>query len=238
MKSEIFQIHFFRPWCRIKPTLKGINSPTIKPYFAKLPSIPHINCPCNFFQSLYTETTDFEKLSIKAILNKSPISNPPNTRFRIINDSPSTSNPKIERINTPKRLLKYCLSHDIVSEYDNGILVNDIIVDARNILRNNNYKGFSGIRLIAGNTYKFDKNKSSIIFTVSNPFDKTKQLNAEVFLSDKQLKDICNYIFRSFDKFSMHSIAVLGDWKKISDNNIECTVDRPANVIYRFANEQ
>ncbi len=233
-----FSDTFLCPWCKIELTLKGVNSPTVSPYFAKKPSISHINCPCNFFKSFDTNIAGYEKCRIADIFNNSPLSIKSNTHSNSKNNTSNNNNAMIERISTPKRLLKYCLSHDINSEYDNGILISDICLDTRNILENNNHKGFTGIHLVIGSTYKYDSNDHSFTFTISNTKEKGKKLNAKVKVSNEQFKTICNYILTTFNnKFSLHPIAVLGEWTNTSDNNIECTVTRPANIIYKFTTE-
>ncbi len=74
-------------------------------------------------------------------------------------------------------------------------------------------------------------------FIVNNPSNKSKTLTAKVNVSKKQIIDIRNYIFNTYEKFSLHPIDVLGEWRETDDNTIECTVTRPANVIYMFATD-
>ena len=61
-------------FCRAEVTLKAINCPKTRPHFAKLPSIPHIDCPCNLFGSVSENITGYEKFDISDILNNSPLS--------------------------------------------------------------------------------------------------------------------------------------------------------------------
>lgn len=234
-----FKDTFLCIFCRAQMTLKAVNSTTKRPYFAKIPSSPHINCPCNLFGSVSENITGYEKFDISDILNNSPLSIKSDKHSNNNNNRSKNASEAIERISTPKRLLKYCLSHDINSEYKDGILICDVCLDTRNILANNNYNGFDGIRLVVGKTIMYfdDKDQRYFTFIVNNPSNKSKTLTAKVNVSKEQIIDIRNYIFNTYQKFSLHPIAVLGEWTKTGDNTIECTVTRPANVIYRFANE-
>lgn len=40
-----------------------------------------------------------------------------------------------------------------------------------------------------------------------------------------------------FQAYSIKKSDKIGEWKKTDDNTIECTVTRPANVIYMFATD-
>lgn len=221
------------PWCNIQLKLKGINSTIVSPYFSKYPSIDHKTyCSCNFFHDLYNECFECEKKSIEDILNRS------NNTCSSVKPNSSTvasNGVSIKKINTPKQLLKYCLSFSLDSEYTTGVFINDIIIDSRNISTKLN--GTSGVYLVVGNTYKFDKKRKTIEFSVSCP-NTRERLNATVYVSEKQLNEMCSYIFNSFKKFSGHPIAVLGDWTKLEDGKIFCDVNNPANVIYRFAEKK
>lgn len=196
-----FKDTFLCVFCGAKMTLKAVNSTTKRPYFAKIPSSPHVDCPCNLFGSIATNISGYEKCDISDILNNSPLSIKSNKHSNSDSINSNNSNKAIERVSTPKRLLKYCLSHDINSEYRDGLLISDVCLDTRNILANNNYKGFNGIRLVVGKTIMYidDADHQYFTFIVNSPSNKSKTLTAKVNVSKKQIIDIRNYIFNTYE---------------------------------------
>jgi len=121
--------------------------------------------------------------------------------------------------------------------------VDDIVLDSRNLLKNQRFKGIQGLRLLIGTTFQYIDlgNSYEICFKVSTITGSGKEinLNAKVYVSKKQGKEISSYILTTFKaKFSGHSIAVLGDWVKTKDYEVTYTAKNYLHVIYKFAQEK
>lgn len=227
------------PNCNARFTLRAVNSASVSPHFACLPNHPHDpNCLFGILDSGSTKNHEYIKSDLETILNPSITSN---STSRAQTNLPSNNTAQSRKyIRTANQLLRYCLSHDLSTEYTGGLTVGDVIVDSRNLLDNRNYKGIDGIRLISGQTIEYCESKGYIKIDISTRTSTNKRifLTAIAYMPTDQIVEIRRYLFNTtHGRFSGHPIAVLGEWKKDKDYQISCTVSKKSNVIYRFAHE-
>lgn len=114
--------------------------------------------------------------------------------------------------------------------------ISDIIVDCRTLFYNKYFEGFSGIKLVLGNTIRFNKSNSSITYVIKRNTKNGKRisLTATVIMNKDIFRDVINHILNTNEKFSSNQIAILGDWQTSSKYNIECTLLKKRNIIYKF----
>lgn len=227
------------PNCTARFTLRAVNSSSVTPHFACLPNYPHDpNCLFGISDTGSTKDDNYIKSDLETILNPSTTSNSTSS----VQTKLSSNNAAQPRkyIRTANQLLRYCLAHDLTTEYTEGLTVDDIILDSRNLLDNGNYKGIEGIRLISGQTVEYCESEGYIKIDISTRTSTNKRifLTAIAYMPKDQIVEIRRYLFNSPPRrFSGHPIAVLGEWKKDKDYQISCTVVKKTNVIYRFVHE-
>ncbi|WP_417122748.1 hypothetical protein, partial [Ruminococcus bicirculans (ex Wegman et al. 2014)] len=68
-------------------------------------------------------------------------------------------------------------------------------------------------------------------------YGEIRVLNSTVYMETHQIKEIKDYLFGTFGTFTGYPVAVLGKWSNSRLFNIECTINEPTNVIYKFAND-
>lgn len=212
--------------------IRAINS-SITKHFSRLPSTKHIqDCVYDFRVDNFLENSRMIKYDVNAILNGSKS----NGKKTFDSPSKNTLSPAPQYIRTPKQLLNYCLANSLETEYIAPLTVGDIILDNRNLLSNENFKGIEGTRLLLGHTQSYDKNGNSLTLEIKGKAtgSKSSSLYAEVVLSEDQLDEIKKYIFGLGQRFKGHYIAVLGIWEKTEMNNVKTKISNPRNVIYKF----
>lgn len=226
--------------CNAEYIVRAVNSSIISRHFSRRSSTPHVKgCPYIISNSSYVNNDSLIKKDIEQIYEHTSkrcmVEKNVNEDNSISKHDKTFSN----KITTPKQLLCYCISNSLSTEYKDNIKVDDIIIDERNICSNANFQGFDGLRLLVGHTYKFDKSEKTIDIKVTTRTKNKKEicLNVTIFLSEEQLKEIVDYILTTYDKFSNHSIAVLGLWENDKKYHVRCDVNKKANVIYKFVKE-
>lgn len=225
--------------CDAEYYVRGLNSERAA-HFVRKRSTPHVlGCIYGFSSNTYADVENIIKSDLIDIYNGSK--NIKSSTFKIATNSNSNlnGNQQIKYIKTPKELLSFCINNSLGTKYNDKLAVNDIVIDSRNILNNANFEGVNGLHLVIGNTLRYDSQKNVIVIRTAS-ITKNKRnifLTSTVHLSDKQLKEINNYLFDTFSSFANHPIAVLGQWQISRKYNIECEVTRPQNIIYKFANK-
>lgn len=240
--TEVTDLHdtfkCLNPECNAEYTLRSINGKK-SAYFGRKPSTPHVkNCPYDIEANRYIDSEDMVKSDIYKIYNhEKSISQ---TAEHIKSQTSNKAIKSIKRISTPKQLLNYCISNRLNTVYTNNVTVGDIILDSRNILQNNNYKGISGLKLLLGKTIRFNQSENAVYFDVSSVAKNQQRyyLTATVYLNPYQFDEIVNYILNTFKLFANHQIAVLGEWEIKEIYKVQCVVNNPSNVIYKFAHEK
>ena len=227
------------PNCDARFTIRAVNSASVSPHFACLPNHPHDpNCLFGILDSGSATDDGYIKSDLETILN--PATTPNNTSSVQTRHLSNNAVQSRKYIRTANQLLRYCLSHDLSTEYTGGLTVGDIILDSRNLLDNGNYKGVEGIRLISGQTVEYCESKGYIKIDISTRTSTNKRifLTALAYMPTDQIVEIRRYLFNTPPgRFSGHPIAVLGEWQKDKDYQVSCTVAKKSNVIYRFAHE-
>lgn len=228
------------PECKAEFSVKGLNSGIVSKHFARKKTTPHIKgCPYTLFSSNYIDNSDMVKADLLEIYEhteKKKATQSTSTVSINIKNAKAT----VPRITTPNKLLNFCISNKLSTEYKDGITVNDIIIDERNLLFDSNFEGFNGLRLVVGHTYRFD-DRSNILYmyvTTKTKNGKTVKLNVAVSLAPKQLSEIVKYILETYNNiFSNHAIAVFEIWETTAKYNVKCTISKKENIIYEFATE-
>ena len=222
------------PECNAKFYIRSSDGQNLK-HFCRKKSTPHIeNCAYDKLSYNFKHSDIIIKSELYDIYNS-----PKATTNSSNKSSKGKSEPNTEKIyiNTPKQLLQYCLFNDESTIYMNDKTINDIIVDCRTLLYNKYFEGFSGIKLVLGNTIQFNKDNSSITFVIKRNTKNGKiiYLTATVIMNKDVFNDVIDHILNTNkSKFSSHQIAVLGDWRITSKYNVECTLLKKRNIIYKF----
>lgn len=227
------------PTCKAEFTVKGLNSSIVSKHFAKKKTTPHIKgCPYSLFSNKYINNSDMVKADLFEIYEHTEKKKTYHNSTTVSKNK--TSKTSISRITTPNQLLNFCISNKLHTEYKDGITVNDIIIDERNLLFASNFEGVNGLRLIVGRTYKFD-DKANILYmyvTTKTKNGKTIKLNVTVSLSPKQLSEIIKYILETYNNtFANHAIAVYEIWETEAKYNVKCNISHMDNIIYKFATD-
>ena len=227
------------PECKAEFSVKGLNSGIVSKHFARKKTAPHIKgCPYTLFSSNYIDNADMVKADLFEIYEHTANKNTAQSTSTGSNNKNAKTTG--HRITTPKQLLNFCISNRLSTEYKDGITVNGIIIDERNLLFASNFEGFNGLRLVVGHTYRFD-DKSNILYmyvTTKTKNGKTVKLNVAVSLDTKQLSEIVEYILETYNNtFANHAIAVFEIWETESKYNVKCTISQKKNIIYKFATE-
>lgn len=224
--------------CKAEYFIKGINSER-KAHFCHKHSTPHIQgCPYDMGLTKYLNNDDIVKSSLQDIYAhiRKPIKKAPTIH---VNKQPKQNASRKTYINTTKDLFYFCTTNSLDTIYENKTTINDIIVDSRNICSKGLFKGFSSLRLVVGYTIKYDFPKRFILLKTEavTKYGKTIDLYSTIYMETNQIKEIKDYLFGTFGTFTGYPVAVLGKWSNSRLFNIECTINEPTNVIYKFAND-
>lgn len=225
------------PNCNAEYIIKGINSER-KAHFCHKHSKPHIiGCEVIDDLSKYIDDDSIVKSSLSNIYNhkRTLHKNTTNTNSNI---HTGKINKKRTYIETTKALYYYCIANSLDTLFEDGLTINDIVVDSRNICNNANFEGVTGLRLIIGYTTRFYVNDYSISIKTSTTtkHGKNVSLNCKICLPNEQFYQIKKYLFDTFNSFSGHAIAILAEWTIDEKYYVSCKVDEPTNVVYKFAN--
>lgn len=224
--------------CTAEYTIRAINSNKLSMYFGRKPSTPHIiGCPFSIDSKSYVDNANMIKSDIEEIYDHTYKNSAGEKTQNMHNGDLRSNNLINKKITTPKQLFYYCISNKLTTEYKNGIKVGDIILDSRNLCSNANFQGITGLHIVMGSTYKFDKIAKTITVRISTKTTNNKKiyLTATILLSKEQINEIVKYILDTYNgKFANHSIAIFGYWKNDSKYHISCTVNKKSYVIYKF----
>lgn len=221
--------------CTAKFKIKSTSGKKAK-HFARLKSTPHIQgCPYEKGYNKYLENDDIQKSAIEDIFEDEKNPNEPIILSQKLSPSKNMGKRDLIYIRTPKQLLKYCIANDLKTEYQDGITVNDIILDNRNLLDNGNLKGVTGIRMILAETINY-KSPNSLFLKL---WTKTKKgdeltLHINVMIEPFILKSTILYMLDTYGDFGKHNIAIFGDWKIDNEYHISCNLKDRKHIIYKF----
>lgn len=225
--------------CSAEFHIKSLNGEK-KNHFCRYHRTQHVaGCPYDFNHNNYIDDEMLIKSSVMDIYNhaRKPVLSSKNSSSKVTVNQGNIRNKSY--INTTKQLLRYCLVNQIDKLYDDKTAVGDIILDNRNLLTNENYKGISGLRLVVGETVRYIQNDFSFQIKVSTVTQTGREvyLTANVYMPMVQYKKIRDYLMDTFGNIKGHQIAVLGIWKTEKRYNISCNVTEQTNIVYKFANE-
>lgn len=224
------------PNCPAELKLRSVNGKRTKHFFCG--KNMHKHAPdCPFSLSLESTPTELiEKNTLEDIFENAQIRD--KNCHDTLTQKKKVGSPNVSKayVRTPKQLLQFCLGHDLKTKYTDNLMVDDIIIDSRNLQANGNFKGISGLRLIVGNTIKFDNATLSILFKVSCISTKGKRLTlyCTAFTSKELLNKVATHYNNTYGNFGGHSIAVFGKWEIDESYHISCIVDRDRNLIMIF----
>lgn len=227
--------------CKAEFKLKSLNGKK-SVHFAKQRFTQHIpGCPYALDDGDYKDSDSLVKYDLEYIFSNAANRDKSHSSQAKVKGKPKNKSQKKTFVRTPKQLLTFCTSNKLDTPYVAELTVDDIIVDRRNLHKNNRVKGFEGLRLLLGTTTKskifINQSSGTIYFKVEKITSNGKRmfLNAKVTVNSKLAQEVQAYISDTFNDFKEHSIAVLGDWIKTCDYKVECKVEKSSNVIYKFA---
>jgi hypothetical protein len=208
--SEIF--YCLDETCPAEVKIRSSNGKIAKHFGVVRGLTPHKDgCFWGSNHSSYINNCNIEKSSLEVIMlgNSHCI----NTNTIAINSkSDNTNKNRIDstvRINTPLSLYRFCIANHLDTPFCDGLTVNDIVVDSRNLNNKANFKGVSGIRLIVGKTSnKISSNNFNFIVTMRTINNKRLSLNLTV--TTNNITNIKNHLFETYGRTFDVPIAVLG----------------------------
>ena len=99
------------------------------------------------------------------------------------------------------------------------------------------FRGVNGIRILLGNTVKYDAINKAITFCITSPTKNNRQviLTATVKTDQKIFDLVVRYYLKMYNnRFKGHQIAVMGDWEKTDEYHMETTINHPKQIIFRL----
>ena len=217
-------------YCTAKFKIKGATGKRAKHFF-RLSSTPHIEgCDYENGDSRYEQPSLQIRSTLEEILGDNV--DPSTKSGRPSKGKETRSSSNMLCINTPRKLLKFCRINSLKTEYSPGIKVNDIILDERNLLNNENYKGINGVRLVVGETVKYSGNKLYMVTKATSRYGSTKYLNTIIEIDSALFQKIKKYIIETQNgTFKGFKLAVFGVWRKDKDYWSFCAVYNQKNII-------
>ncbi len=219
--------------CSARFTIRSATGKRVK-HFARLPSTTHIDgCEYETGDSRFTQSD----LQIRSPLEDifGDYINPGNHTGTTTNKDSANDSPTILRINTPKKLLKFCLLNSLRTEYQSGITVDGIILDRRNLVDKGRFEGVEGFRIIIGETVDLYKNdKLYLMVKAESKYGKKVSLHVDVKMDGALLHYIKKHINETYGSFAGHPVAVLGKWTIDKKYYISCEVRDRKHVILKF----
>lgn len=227
------------PNCNAEFTVSSINSQSRAAHFQRLRSHQHVKgCPYDFSSNEYIESSNLVKSSLDDILNC------PQKHNNIKSVGNYTSNVQCNNglttktyIRTANQLLRYCQSNSLDTVYEDGLQIKDFFVNRCTVDKYKSNSDVSGIKLLLGETYLYNKREKCFQMLVSRY--KGESLEAWLYVDFDQFAKIKKYIFDTFGSFGGHSIAVLGNWHfDCKDNIIKTVIAKHSNVVYKFIHDR
>lgn len=223
---------FYCPNSECNVPLK-IKSPSGKKrkHFAKLKNHCHIeDCPYDK-KNKYQQSMDsnFNKLSVEDIFNNRRT----NQSAKVKDNTKTITANKHKAINiaTPLQLYKFCIQNSLDTVYLEDIVVNDIIVDYRNLIKDKLYFGIEGLRLVVAKTYRYSLKDNSIMLYLNS---EKYTLHLTIYLDTLLLNEVLKYIFDTYESFSGHTIAIMGVWEKESNFNSVSVIVHENHIMYKL----
>lgn len=220
--------------CGARYKIKSATGKKVK-HFARLKSTPHVEgCFCENGDSRYVQPNFQIRKSVEEIYED--FLNPNNAGYKAFGENRNgEATENILRINTPKKLLKFCLMNPVQTEYMNGLKVDDIIVDARNLFTDARFEGVAGLRMIVGETVeRYRPDILELRVMAVSKRGKPVYLHAQAKMDSALLQYVRKHITKTYDSFADHPIAVFGNWTIDRKYHISCNVTDRKHVIVRF----
>lgn len=219
--------------CTAKFKIKGATGKRAK-HFARLPSTPHIEgCEYENGDSRFVQPGLQQRSSLEDIFGD--LLNPNTKPGTGAGKSASSTGSNVLHINTPGKLLKFCCMNTLTTEYLSGVTVDDIIVDERNLITNSKFEGIEGLRLIVGETLKYESNKLYLLVKAVSEKGHLKYLNAVVKMDASLLGYVKKHILETQNnKFKGYKLAVFGNWTKDTTYWSSCEVKNQKHIILRL----
>ncbi len=224
------------PSCTAEFHVKGKDSSVVDTHFARISknSVHIPNCPYEISSIDYSKFGHIDKHTIDDIFNNVR----QNTESTINSPKPYNGISKVKstNIHTPKQLLQFCISNKTTTEFRDDLTINDIFVDSRNLTSSKYYLGVQGLRLILGETIRFDKDKKTIYFDVKSHVTTLHTLHAKVHCSFA-INSIIDCFLHAApeDKFKNKPIAVFAEWQIDKQYNISTSIDKEKLILYKFS---
>lgn len=220
-------------YCTAKLSIRSATGKRAK-HFARLPSTPHINnCDYENGDSRYSQPELQKRNSLEDIFL---VATTPDTYSEESAHSNGTALNKsnILRINTPTKLLKFCRLNDLETEYLPGTIVNDIIVDERNLIKEGYFKGVQGLRIVVGKTVeRYKRDCLHLVSTTASSRGKQVYLHADVRMDPEQLKNIRTHLKETYGSYEGHTVAVFGNWVVDKKYNISCEIQNRKHIMLK-----
>jgi hypothetical protein len=229
------------PRCGATFKIRSPEGKRLKHFYHYKGAVPHVeNCFCDIYSSSRYHISKVEISSIEEIFENS-ITNEDNNSRKLIENQKAypkdlDENSKVF-VRTPKQLLKFCLSNTLDTVYHEDKTINDIFVDGSNVHLDRKYEGVQGIRLIVGETIRYDKKQSCIFLQVvqKGDYKVLKCLKVQIVLPQKLLEECRKYITSTLknNKFKGYQLAILADWTIKDKYNIKAEIRDKKHLIYK-----
>jgi hypothetical protein len=224
--------------CSAEMRIRGVNSATSKHFAVVRGLTPHKHgCFYGSNFKVIVNDNNLIKSSLADILNGASRNAKNGGNAVVGNQNTHDIGVRDKRyIRTPKELLNFCLSNKLETEYADGITVNDIIVDSRNLANNGYFEGVTGIKLVLGHTVRYDISNNILCFETKTYLseDSELKLKLRVNMHHANLLTLNKYIFGTYNGFSGNPVAVLGDWTSDETGCSECTSLSNRTVLFKF----
>lgn len=220
--------------CPAKLKIKSPFGKTAK-HFAQLKSKPHSpECIYASGNNRYLATKPQVRLDIEDIYAGSSIHNAVVHNQSIGEQRSSVPHTRTKQIRTPRDLYEFCVINRLSAEYQNGKTVADIVLDSRNLSKRICFVGVEGLRLVIGETVKYDGNDMIIKVQGRDKSDSPIWLTAHLKMYSSLMQEMRRYLFDTYGNIKGHKIAVFEKWKTDSSYHISCTVNNRQHLIYKI----
>lgn len=227
--KEIFKCPY--PECPAEFKIRSIDGKKATHFFRFRGAKPHIkNCPYDTNKG-FSDSDKIIKSSLESILIGSI--NKTSSRPRITTPQTTQASSNNVFIRTPKQLLSYCLASRLETQFRDGLIVNDIIVDSRNLVMSKYYEGVRGIRLLVGETVNFES-PNRIYMQIREKTSKTHRLNVMVTCNYNMQKTTSVILKTYHNTFKHHPIAILADWEITEKYHVQAIISNQTQIIVKF----
>lgn len=220
------------PQCTARFTIRSVTGKRAK-HFAKLPSTDHIkNCPFANDKERYSNPSMIRALSLESIYENMRQVQRGNPQNGTHGKRRGAAQPQMLVINTPNKLLQYCLRNPLYQKYLPGIRIDDILLCSQNLIKYGRFKGIEGIRMIVGTTVRnWENNQLKLEIRKTTQTGKNIWLNVLVKSSVEICSNIRKHLATTYGEYPGQALAVFGYWSIDKPYNISCTVDCKSHII-------